>query len=194
MLNKIWNKTIFGVPMLLVQLCSIILGRLRDYISTLLWRSNISMVGIGGKIQSGVIIRYPNNITLSDYVSVGRGARLESEFSDSKLDIGANSQVNINVRLDFSGDLIIGKNVVISECVSIYTHSHGSNPKSIPRKTPLYIEDNVWIGSNVTILEGVGRIGEGAMVASGSVLFREVHAGKVVGGIPAKVIKEREKY
>ena len=191
MLNKIWNKTIPGLPMLLIQLCSVFLGRWRDSVSSWLWRNNIARAGRGGKIQSGVIMRYPKNISLSENVSIGRGARLESEFSDSKLDIGANSQVNTNVRLDFTGDLIIGKNVLISESVIIYTHSHGQNPKSIPKKTPLHIEDNVWIGGNVTILEGVGRIGEGAMVAAGAVVTGEVPAGKIVGGVPAKVIRER---
>ena len=54
---------------------------------------------------------------------------------------------------------------------------------------PIYIEDKAWLGSNVTILPGI-RIGEGAIVAAGAVVTKDVPAGSVVGGVPAKVIKK----
>ena len=66
------------------------------------------------------------------------------------------------MKLDYSGGLVIGENVVISESSTIYTHDHGADPKSVPVKTPLTIEDNVWIGGHAIIIEGVGRIGHGA--------------------------------
>ena len=54
---------------------------------------------------------------------------------------------------------------------------------------PIHIENKVWLGANVTILPGV-TIGEGAIVAAGAVVTKDVAARTIVGGIPAKVIKK----
>lgn len=54
---------------------------------------------------------------------------------------------------------------------------------------PVVIEDNVLIGANAVILEGV-RVGEGAVVAAGSIVTKDVPTGAVVAGVPAKIIKQ----
>ena len=54
---------------------------------------------------------------------------------------------------------------------------------------PIRIENKVWLGANVTILPGV-TIGEGAIVAAGAVVTKDVAARTIVGGVPAKVIKK----
>ena len=53
---------------------------------------------------------------------------------------------------------------------------------------PIHIGKRVWIGSNATVLPGV-TIGDGAVVAAGAVVTRDVPANTVVGGVPAKVIR-----
>jgi acetyltransferase-like isoleucine patch superfamily enzyme len=55
----------------------------------------------------------------------------------------------------------------------------------------LIIEDNVWIGCNVTLLEGA-KICSNSIVAAGSVVNKEVTTNSIVGGVPAKLIKKRE--
>ncbi len=60
-----------------------------------------------------------------------------------------------------------------------------------PSADPVVVEDNVMIGANAVILEGV-RIGEGAVVAAGSVVTKDVPAGAVVAGSPAKVVKMKD--
>ena len=55
--------------------------------------------------------------------------------------------------------------------------------------TPVVIEDDVLIGANAVVLEGV-RVGKGAVVAAGAVVIEDVPAGAVVAGVPAKVIKQ----
>lgn len=57
--------------------------------------------------------------------------------------------------------------------------------------TPVVVEDNVMMGANAVVLEGV-RVGEGAVVAAGAVVVSDVPAGAVVAGVPAKVIKMKD--
>mgnify|MGYP003623864766 CR=1 FL=1 len=60
-----------------------------------------------------------------------------------------------------------------------------------PSATPVVVEDEVMIGANAVVLEGV-RVGRGAVVAAGAVVTEDVPPGAVVAGIPAKVIKQRD--
>ena len=57
--------------------------------------------------------------------------------------------------------------------------------------TPVIVEDDVLIGANAVVIEGV-RIGKGAVVAAGSIVIEDVPAGAVVAGVPARVIKQKD--
>ena len=75
--------------------------------------------------------------------------------------------------------------------VELYTSDHDpDDPYFSRRDAPITIHDNVWIGSSAIILKGV-TVGEGAVVAAGSVVTRDVKAFTIVGGNPAKLIRER---
>ena len=54
---------------------------------------------------------------------------------------------------------------------------------------PIVLGKNVWIGSNSTILQGV-TIGDGAIIAAGSVVTKDVAANTIVGGVPARFIRD----
>ena len=60
-----------------------------------------------------------------------------------------------------------------------------------PSATPVVVEDNVLIGANAVVIEGV-RIGEGSVVAAGSVVIEDVASGMVVAGVPARVVKKKD--
>ena len=191
MLPKVWNYQLSGLPMAFVQLFSIGGMRFADRVRTELWCANLGASGTGVRILADTTLRFPGQIELGDRVCIGRHARIDSEFCDLKCVIGSNSLIDRDTILDFSGTLIIGQRVVISEAAVIYTHSHGHNPRSEAEKTPLVIADDAWIGSRAIISEGVGRIGRGAIIAAGAVVTREVGDWKIVGGVPARVIGDR---
>jgi acetyltransferase-like isoleucine patch superfamily enzyme len=110
-----------------------------------------------------------------------------------KIVIGNNSHINRGCLLDGRGGLMIGDSVSISHRVSIMTGSHDvNNPCFRGVFLPVTIENYVWIGVNATILQGV-RIGEGAVVAAGSVVTKDVEPYTIVGGIPAHKINVRNR-
>lgn len=89
--------------------------------------------------------------------------------------------------------LTIGNNVSIAGEVRVYTMEHDiDSPVFAEIGAPVVISDYVVIGSRVTILPGV-TVGKGAVVASGAVVTHNVAPFAVVGGVPAKFIKERNK-
>lgn len=116
------------------------------------------------------------------------------EFRNPKnIIIGSNCVVNKNVLLDGrGGELIIGNNVDIAQQTNIWTLEHDVHDDLHKAKgDKVIIEDYVWVASRVTILPGV-RIGKGAVIASNSVVTKDVEPMSIVGGIPAKWIGERK--
>lgn len=110
-----------------------------------------------------------------------------------KLKIGKNSHINRGCLLDARGGIKIGNNVSISHRVNLITGGHDQNSSNfIGIFKPILIEDYVWIGVNATILQGV-KIGEGAVVAAGAVVNKNVPPYSIVGGVPAKIIGHRNK-
>lgn len=97
------------------------------------------------------------------------------------------------ILLDGRKGLSIGKNVTIAYEAIIWTLNHDYNDIHFCGKgAPVKIEDYAWICSRSIILPGI-TIGEGAVVASGAVVTKNVPPYTIVGGIPARIIGERKK-
>lgn len=112
-------------------------------------------------------------------------------FHPSGVKIGHNSIIGNDAFLDGRNTINIGNNVNIAGEVRIYTMEHDINsPNFADVGAPVFIEDLVYIGTRVTILPGI-TIGEGAVVASGAVVTKDVKSWTLVGGVPAKFIKDR---
>ena len=129
-----------------------------------------------------------------DAFDVYAGIRISvNEGAELKLGSG---YMNYDCVVDVFSSVTIGHNVVISERVTIRDSDNHIvwedgieiNKDTKPTACPIVIEDHVWIGMNCIILKGV-TIGEGAIVAAGSVVNKDVPAHCMVGGVPARVIK-----
>jgi len=111
--------------------------------------------------------------------------------SARKLQISARTSIGNGAVLDARGGLRIGSDVNISTSVQIWTAQHAWNDVDFSYVTgPVSIGDRAWISARATILPGV-QIGEGAVVAAGSVVTKDVPAFCLVAGVPAKVVGER---
>ena len=107
--------------------------------------------------------------------------------------MGNNSTINQKCHLDNRGGLTIGSNVSISSEVCILTADHDPNTADFAgRCRGVSIEDYAFIGTRAMILAGV-TIGQGAIVAAGAVVSRDVLPYEIVAGIPARVIGSRRK-
>ena len=113
--------------------------------------------------------------------------------TDCGLNISVGHNVFINQGCHFMdmGGLTIGDDVMIGPKVTIVTAGHPVSPterRNGITMSPVVIGNNVWIGAAATILPGV-TIGDGAVVAAGAVVSRNVPANTMAAGVPARVIK-----
>jgi acetyltransferase-like isoleucine patch superfamily enzyme len=114
------------------------------------------------------------------------------------IEIEDDAQIGPNCMLDGAGSIIIGKGTILAPEVLIYSRSHNfnNNLQALPfdnvmEVSPVIIGKYVWIGTRSIILPGV-TIGDGAVVAAGALVTKDVPSCAVVGGNPAKIIKFRD--
>jgi maltose O-acetyltransferase len=112
------------------------------------------------------------------------------------ISIGDNSGFGRDSYISAEDRVEIGKDVMIGPQLYIYTSNHETK-LGIPmirqsvKTSPVTIGNDVWIGARVTILPGV-NIGDGAVIAAGAVVTKHVAPYTIVGGVPARKIKDRD--
>jgi acetyltransferase-like isoleucine patch superfamily enzyme len=161
----------------------------------------------GSKIAAGSGILHFNkkwvkSDPFSSLLSIGTNARIElggdfSVYSGSRIYVNDNAvlvlgsgYINHNLSLSCFERIEIGHGVAISENVTIRdSDNHVISGSRNGKTAPVKIGNNVWIGLNATILKGV-TIGDGAIVAAGSLVNRDVPPATLVAGVPAKVVRE----
>ena len=126
--------------------------------------------------------------------AIGQSCRLTSSMEvwmPSRLRIGSQVWIDRNVNLYNVDRITIGDNVIISDGAYICTASHDISKKDFPLVTaPVTIGSGAWIAAHAIVLPGI-TIGEGAVVGSGAVVTKDVPPWTVVGGNPARIIKQR---
>lgn len=113
-----------------------------------------------------------------------------SEFGKN-LTLGKDVFINIGCRFQDTGGISIGDGSLIGHGSTLTTLNHSVDParRSDMTPAPIVIGRKVWLGASVTVVPGIS-IGDGAIVAAGAVVTRDVPAGTIVGGVPARVIRE----
>jgi acetyltransferase-like isoleucine patch superfamily enzyme len=117
-------------------------------------------------------------------------------MSPQKIEIGNHVLINTGTKIGGQNGIKIGDYVLIGYNVNLVSENHAySNPLQ-PIKNqgyyggPIVLEDDVWIGANSVILPSV-KIGRGAIIGANAVVTKNVAPFSIVGGIPAKKIKDR---
>lgn len=114
-----------------------------------------------------------------------------------KIEIGEYSYVNAYTVIGSNQSVTIGKNVMISNAVSIRDTDHRFDRFDIPMirqgitTAPVVIKDDVWIGYGAVITKGV-TIESGAIIAANAVITKDVPANAIMGGVPARLIRYRD--
>lgn len=148
-------------------------------------------------IESGVTIKcqYGGHIKIGDCCIISRGAQVLTHGGD--ITIGNNCTINPLTVIYGQGGLSIGNNVRIAAQTAIIPSNHIYTDTSVPiylqglSKKGIVINDDVWIGAGVKILDGV-TIGEGCVIGANAVVTKSTQSYGIYVGIPAKLIKTRK--
>jgi len=157
----------------MLNLVFFILDLLPHFLRDLFFKLSFKKIGKDVLIDYKTFFRYMGNIEVGNSVSINRGCEL---FTSANL----------------GTKITLKDNVVLSPNVKIYSAGHDYRYLNLPdTSSDILIEDHVWVGANVIILQGV-TIGAGSVVSANSVVTKDVSPYSIVAGIPAKKIKERE--
>ncbi len=139
-------------------------------------------------MEKGVrVMKNDGSITVGDKVLLHRFVKLSAY--GGKISIGDRCYIGDRTEIHSGVEVKIGNGVNIAWDCNILDRDYHAFEADEEVKKKVVIEDNVWIGVRSTILKGV-TIGEGSVVAAGSVVTKDVPSKCLVGGNPAKVIKE----
>jgi acetyltransferase-like isoleucine patch superfamily enzyme len=137
-------------------------------------------------------------VRIGSHTSIDRNLWLHcggkpDDYAHGYFEIGEHSYIGCNAVMGAGGGIRIGNYVRIGQCVNIHSENHNfSDPTRLIKDQGVsyegvLIEDDVWIGSKATILDGV-TVGRGAVIGAGAVVTRSIEPFAIVAGVPARVI------
>ena len=141
-----------------------------------------------------------NGVTAGNNFSLGHNSIIECTGVISELGegiaIGNNVGISPYAFISVRGSVSIGDDTIIGPGVKIISENHVFSDIDIPirnqgtKRLGIKIGNNCWLGANVTVLDGV-TVGNGAIIAAGAVVTKNVEPFEIVGGVPAKHLKNR---
>lgn len=160
----------------------------RAQVANLAYRRAFAHVGRGSVIIAPLMLQGVARISIGDGTIVRDGGWLATEGPAAALSVGDQCYIGHRVHLHSIDPVTIGHRCVLADNVMITSTDHTRGDRhGVTGTGPVVIGDDVFIGQNCVVLGGV-RIGDGATVGAGAIVTKDVPAGTVVGGVPARVI------
>lgn len=142
-----------------------------------------------------------NNVEIDDYCSIAKNVEVQQGVKIGKYSyINSYSMVGVNTQIGKFCSIAYGTKIGLSEHPTTYISTSptiygknnifGADKVWSDHQSPVIIENDVWIGANSIIIQGV-KVGNGAIVAAGAVVTQDVEPYHIVGGVPAKTIGKR---
>ncbi len=158
--------------------------------------------GKGVTLERGVTMdgMMRRGIVLGDHVKIGPySTLLGAPISNlgEGITIGANSAVDAYSFIGSSGPITVGANVIMGQHVCFHPENHNFDRTDVPIKDQgttrigITIEDDVWVGANVTFLDGA-YVGRGSVIGAGSLVRGRIPPYSIAVGAPARVIRSRQ--
>lgn len=167
------RRQVFAHAMFLDRWVHIVLDLLPPALRWVWFRSRCGSFGRGVLIDYGTYIRYPRRVHIGDDVSINRDCRIYPSFLVK----------GVGIRIE--------DGAVIAPGVTLFgAGQDASVPDLDDIAAPIVIGRGAYIGGNSTIRYGV-HVGEGAVVAAGAVVVRDVAPWTIVGGVPARFLSDR---
>jgi acetyltransferase-like isoleucine patch superfamily enzyme len=172
---------------------------LGNYIRGIYWKRKLGRMGKNCIIEQGVVIRYPSDVVFDDFVLIDKNVLLEA----GKIRIGRRVHIAENCVISGGGEFVMEAYSCMSHSSAAVTASdtpqngfRGSGPM-VPWEQrhvvigKIMVKKDAFIGMGARILPNV-TIEEGAVVAAGALINRDVPPWSIVAGVPARTIGERE--
>lgn len=172
----------------------------REFV-TQLYKRKFKAFGAGSLLAPSVTLINPEFISVGDDSSIMKGCVLEAcpDHRVPGIVIGERVSLGEYSHVTAAGEIRIGNGVLTGRYVLITDNAHGASARevldtpplqrAVVFKGPVVIEDNVWIGDKAAILPNV-HIGRGAVIGANAVVTKDVPAYSVVGGNPARILKQ----
>lgn len=171
-----------------------LLNKIINILLSLWYSLQFRSCGNNFRLRRGSVIVSPENISVGDNFESMEFLYMYADHGE--ITMGNNVRINTNVQIGASGGrIIIGNDVLIAANVVIRSADHGLSATQKINKQPhtsgdIFIEDDIWIGSNAVITANV-TLRTGTVVGAGAVVTKSTEPYSIVAGVPARKISER---